>query len=694
MGTTARTTIDSLSNSGLKQVGEHVHQLLALAGALVRATTNATTSEPESASTSDLSSPGSTEPTAGEPFGLELSQLTDKECVKWAQDLEKLLRFGQALVVQTTAELSQRVDAGRYATTGVRGAVDMLMQTLTISAFEARRRIRLAEVLLPVMDTVTAKIAPTEQPKLGEAFFRGDVSQEQALLISKYVEEASRLAENGRISQEKCDSVQEDLVQTAKNEGPDFLRQVGNHMMSLLDPDGQKPSHADLVAKQGIYFRKPRRGLIAIGGHLTIAQYEQIMVILDRFANPNKRSDINATVPVGPLNPVQLDPVQLNPGPLEQLRQSVPPSPSRSQTSHDAEPGSFESDTLGSDHVRGACHKPFIPESATPTSQEAANFTRLKLACQVGKNTGAPVGTDFDAHAGGDDAEAGGGDAEADRHETGCGDPPCQDAYSESPDASQWRMDADDSGRLGSAAENFVQNHTEDSVQNHWVVNGVRIPFPDSGEELEGGDPIDPESTDPAVKDDRTRAQKLPDGLLDCLKLAARTDKLPLNGGLKAQLIISTRQEDLDRHDGTGTAFTQYSGPVPLALFDQSLCDPEIIRLGRGEGQEVLNVGRNQRLFTAAQRKILFARDLGCCFPDCTIPAPWAEAHHIIPWHDGGETNIDNAALLCGYHHTLVHQSDWTMKLLNGIPLFTAPYLLDPMGTQRRNRYHHGIESR
>lgn len=670
MGTTARTAIDSSSTSGLKQVGDHVHQLLTLAGALVRATTNATSSESESAAPSDRSTPGSTEPAAAEPFGLELSQLTDKECVKWAQDLEKLLRFGQALVVQTTAELAQRVDAGRYAATGIRGAVDMLMQTLTISAFEARRRIRLAEVVLPVMDTVTATIAPTEQPMLGEAFFRGDVSQEQALLISKYVEEAGRLAENGRISQEKCDNVQEDLVQTAKDEGPDFLRQVGNHMMSLLDPDGQKPSHADLVAKQGIYFRKPRRGLIAIGGHLTIAQYEQIMVILDRFANPNKHSDINTNIPV-----VQLDPV-----PLEQLRQSVPTSPARSRTSHDAEPETFESDTLGSHHDSGGCLKPPIPESATPTRQKVANFTRLKSAWHVGENTDAHVGTDADAHAGGDDAEAG-------RHETGCGDPPCQEApYSESPAAPQWRMDATDSGRLGST--------TEDSVQNNWVVDGVRIPFPDSGEELEGGDPIDPESTDPAVKDDRTRAQKLLDGLLDCLKLAARTDKLPLNGGLKAQLIISTRQEDLDRHDGTGTAFTQYSGPVPLVLFDQALCDPEIIHLGLGEGQEVLNVGRNQRLFTAAQRKILFARDLGCCFPDCTIPAPWAEAHHIIPWRDGGETNIDNAALLCGYHHTLVHQSDWTMKLVNGIPFFTAPYLLDPMGTQRRNRYHHGIASR
>ncbi|WP_432641403.1 DUF222 domain-containing protein [Arthrobacter polaris] len=200
------------------------------------------------------------------------------------------------------------------------------------------------------------------------------------------------------------------------------------------------------------------------------------------------------------------------------------------------------------------------------------------------------------------------------------------------------------------------------------MLNGVWIPAPGSGEVPEYLDPIDPDTTDPVVKDTRTYAQKLLDGLLDCVKLAARTNKLPLNGGLKTQLIITTTQGDLDRRDGTGTAFTTYTGPVPLALFEQSLCDPEITYLGLGEGQEILTVGRAQRLFTPAQRKILFARDLGCSFPHCTAPAPWTEAHHVIAWQNGGETNINNGALLCSRHHSMIHHSDWTLKLSNGTP--------------------------
>ncbi|MDJ0314780.1 HNH endonuclease signature motif containing protein, partial [Arthrobacter sp. H35-D1] len=65
--------------------------------------------------------------------------------------------------------------------------------------------------------------------------------------------------------------------------------------------------------------------------------------------------------------------------------------------------------------------------------------------------------------------------------------------------------------------------------------------------------------------------------------------------------------------------------------------------------------------------------------------------HHVIPWQHGGETNISNAALLCGPHHTLIHHSEWRLELVQGTPTFTAPYLIDPIQTSRRNTYHHGL---
>jgi len=53
--------------------------------------------------------------------------------------------------------------------------------------------------------------------------------------------------------------------------------------------------------------------------------------------------------------------------------------------------------------------------------------------------------------------------------------------------------------------------------------------------------------------------------------------------------------------------------------------------------------------------KALWLRDGGCTLPGCTMPAQWCDAHHLTHWLDGGPTDLANAALLCGYHHHLVH---------------------------------------
>ena len=44
-----------------------------------------------------------------------------------------------------------------------------------------------------------------------------------------------------------------------------------------------------------------------------------------------------------------------------------------------------------------------------------------------------------------------------------------------------------------------------------------------------------------------------------------------------------------------------------------------------------------------------------CTFPGCSKPAAWTDAHHLVHWADGGPTDIDNAALLCRAHHSVVH---------------------------------------
>jgi hypothetical protein len=49
------------------------------------------------------------------------------------------------------------------------------------------------------------------------------------------------------------------------------------------------------------------------------------------------------------------------------------------------------------------------------------------------------------------------------------------------------------------------------------------------------------------------------------------------------------------------------------------------------------------------------ARDRHCRFPGCT-EGRFVDAHHVWSWTNWGPTNLDNVALLCRFHHRLVHE--------------------------------------
>ena len=78
------------------------------------------------------------------------------------------------------------------------------------------------------------------------------------------------------------------------------------------------------------------------------------------------------------------------------------------------------------------------------------------------------------------------------------------------------------------------------------------------------------------------------------------------------------------------------------------------------EGQP-LHLGRAVRHATPAQRRALGVRDGGCVFPGCDRPVSWCDAHHLPPWDGGGQTDIDQLALLCRRHHGVTHRKGWTM---------------------------------
>ncbi|WP_369745468.1 DUF222 domain-containing protein [Paenarthrobacter sp. AMU7] len=227
--------------------------------------------------------------------------------------------------------------------------------------------------------------------------------------------------------------------------------------------------------------------------------------------------------------------------------------------------------------------------------------------------------------------------------------------------------------------------------------------------------------------DRRSRPQKLLNGLTSACSLAMRTEKLPANGGLPPQLTVTIGYQELleqvhnHHHNpgtgtgtvagigtgtgrgtgagtapvtgigtgaGVGTGTATFTGPMHPNTIRKIACDADILPVLLGSDSRVLDIGRTTRIFPPHIRKAITARDQGCAFPDCTMPAPWCEAHHTTYWSHGGTTSTDNGTLLCSHHHHLIHKEQWRIDIKTGIPWFIPPPHIDPHQTPRRNHHH------
>ena len=230
-----------------------------------------------------------------------------------------------------------------------------------------------------------------------------------------------------------------------------------------------------------------------------------------------------------------------------------------------------------------------------------------------------------------------------------------------------------------------------------------------AGEAAEGPATAEEDPSLP-VLDLRSRPQRLLDGLVGACKTALATGGLPAAGGLRPQVMATIDYRDLltrlqDSNGATAgaprlgprsphstgapqqTGSLLFTGPVTADTIRKIACDADIIPVVLGGKGQVLDIGRASRVFPPHIRKAITARDQGCAFPQCTIPAPWCEAHHITYWSRGGTTGTGNGTLLCSHHHHVIHKEHWNIQMRTGIPWFIPPPHLDPAQTPRRNTY-------
>jgi hypothetical protein len=176
----------------------------------------------------------------------------------------------------------------------------------------------------------------------------------------------------------------------------------------------------------------------------------------------------------------------------------------------------------------------------------------------------------------------------------------------------------------------------------------------------------------PVTGDRRTAAQRRLDAATDLARRYLASPEAPRAGGGHAHLIVTVDHDTLtSRHHapvnaGPGNAgpggTLSWVGPITGSTARRIGCDADvtIVAVDPHGGAEV--VARQRRFFSWAQRKAMIARDGDrCAVPYCDRPITWADAHHLHDWALGGLTTIDNGALPCAGHHTLLHEGRWTL---------------------------------
>jgi hypothetical protein len=162
---------------------------------------------------------------------------------------------------------------------------------------------------------------------------------------------------------------------------------------------------------------------------------------------------------------------------------------------------------------------------------------------------------------------------------------------------------------------------------------------------------------DPALAHEFTPAQRRADAFAELIRRGISID-LTTTGAARPSVSVIIDEHSL-REGLPATTETGHWLSGPSAR--QAACDSVLYSITANQKSIPINLGRTVRLATAAQRRLIIARDKTCVWKGCCAPPEWCKVHHIVFWEDEGTTDIDNMCLLCDYHHTLVHKSGWTL---------------------------------
>jgi hypothetical protein len=186
-------------------------------------------------------------------------------------------------------------------------------------------------------------------------------------------------------------------------------------------------------------------------------------------------------------------------------------------------------------------------------------------------------------------------------------------------------------------------------------------------ESITGSRPV-PEPADDGVRDpadDRWAARQADALVMMCEHVVAGGAENLIVSTAARQVVVHVDAGVLTGEQSEGRCHVEGGSPLSAGAARRLGCDAEVVGVVERNGLPI-DAGRKQRIVPERLRLALHVRDRFCRFPGCGVPAHRTEAHHHEHWALGGETNLDNLLLLCGFHHRRHHAGAYRIRKTPG----------------------------
>ena len=127
------------------------------------------------------------------------------------------------------------------------------------------------------------------------------------------------------------------------------------------------------------------------------------------------------------------------------------------------------------------------------------------------------------------------------------------------------------------------------------------------------------------------------------------------------QVVIHVDDSVLRHQDAHGRSHIEDGSWLSPSAARWQACDADTVTVTERDGLPI-DVGRAHRVIPPRLRLALNARDRGCRYPGCGVPAKRCEGHHWQHWVDGGRSDLCNCLLLCRFHHRRHHEGKFDIN--------------------------------